>query len=337
MKKILVIISAFAVAAGCAAPPTNQVTPVSTVSPESSVAMMTEADAIAKEKAIWEALKTKDYAAFGNMLAEDQIEVMGEAVNDKATAIVGVKDFEPSETTFSDWKFLSIDKDAFVITYTVNMKGKYKGVEFPAETDRASSAWVNRNGKWLAIYHQECKVAPPMPPAKEGAAKPTPNSAPKTSPSPAPAMTAAGPDPIANEKMVWDLFKTRNFDAFAALLAPEFLEVEADKVYTKSESVKALSEADGSKSVLSDWKAVKLDDDASLVVYVAKFPGAPGNGERHATIWANRDGKWLALFHQGGTAVTKPGAMPAAAASPAAKPSASPAAKGSPTMTASPK
>lgn len=338
MKKVLVVVSALMLAAACGTPPTNSPAPVAnTNSAESrSAPVVTEADAIAKEKAIWDAIKAKDYEAFGNMLGEDQLEVMGESVNEKAASIAGVKNFEPSEVTFSDWKYLSIDKDAFVITYTVSMKGKYMGKEFPPETDRASSAWVNRDGKWVAVYHQETKVKPPMTPAEMSAMKAKPSET-KASPTPAAATPATGSDPIANEKIVWDLFSTKNFDGFATLLAPEFLEVEADKVYTKAESVKALSEFSISKSELSDWKSVKLDDDAALVVYTAKYKGGPAMGERHATIWANRGGKWLAIFHHGGTEVAKPGAMaaPAAAASP--KAAASPAAKASPAMKATPK
>jgi hypothetical protein len=334
MKKMLVLLVAL-IAAACAAPTTNQPTGTANTNSAATPAtpVVTEADAVAKEKAIWDTIKIKDYDAFGNMLAEDQIEVSGEAVWDKAGAITSVKDFEPTEVNFSDWKFLSIDKDAFVITYTVNMKGKYRGKEFPAETGRASSAWVNRNGKWLAIYHQECPVKPPMPPSKTAAPKATPAS------TASPVVATTGSDPIANEKLVWDLFKSKSFDVFAGLLAPEFIEVETDKVYDKAESVQALSQFPPMNSVLSDWKMVKLDDNAALVTYVAKlsYPGAPPLGERHSTIWVNRDGKWLGLFHHGGTPVAKPGAM--AAASPAASPSASPSPRAvpSPAAKASPR
>src|SRR5438067_1466457 len=82
-------------------------------------AAMSEPDAIATEKSAWEAIKNKDYDAFGDMLADDQLEVMGDAVNNKTASVTSVKDFEPLEVTFSDWKFLPIDKDAFVVTYTV--------------------------------------------------------------------------------------------------------------------------------------------------------------------------------------------------------------------------
>ena len=337
MKKILVIISAAIVAAACAAPSTNQPAPAANanIANEPASAAMSEADAIAKEKSAWEAIKNKDYDAFGDMLADDQIEVMGDAVNDKTASVTSVKDFEPLEVTFSDWKFLPVDKDAFVVTYTVTDKAKYKGKELPQETDRASSAWVRRAGKWLAIYHQECMVRPAMTaqPANANKAKASPAKA-GSSPAAPLLMASTGPDPVANEKIVWDLFKSKNYDAFATLLAPDFIEVEPDKVYDKAGSVKAVSEFDASKAVLSDWKTATIDDKSSLVVYLAKFQGGPPDGERHATIWVNRDGKWLGLFHHGGTTVMKPPAMAEtkAAASPSPKVGASPATKASPAM-----
>lgn len=304
------------VAAACSAPTANHETaPATNASSPSApaAAAMTEAGAIATEKAIWDAIKNKDYAAFGNMLAEDSMEVTSEGVFDKAGSIAGIKEFEPSEVALSDWKFLSIDKDAFLIAYSVSVKGKFKGKEIPKEMEsaRASSAWVNRGGKWLAIYHQECPIAkaPPAPAKSPAKAAASPVGTPATT------VSTTGPDPIANEKIVWDFFKTRNYDAFAAVLASDFIEVEPTGVYDKAGSVKSVAEFDASKAVLSDWKMVKLDDDAAIDTYVVKIPGMPGNGERHSSIWTRRDGKWIAVLHHGGTPVMK---APVAAASPAA-------------------
>lgn len=330
MKKILLFVSLLVVVAACAAPPTNlEAGPANANLAEPKPVAMTETGAIANEKAIWDTIKNKDYDAFGNMLAADQMEVTGEGVMDKAGSIAGVKDFEPTEVTFSDWKFLSIDKDAYLITYTVDMKGKYKGKEFPPEKGRASSAWVNRDGKWIAFYHQETlvKPAPAMPPAKTDS-----KAKPESSPAVSTAAVAATSDAIANDKMVWNLFKNKNYDAFASLLAPEFIEVESDKVYDKAGCVAGVQTFDASKATLSDWKTAKLDDDAALVVYTVKVAGAPGLGERNATIWVNRDGKWLGLFHQGGTEIRPP--APASTASPSS--SASPAMKAAPAPSAKP-
>jgi len=331
MKKILILVSMLTVAAACAAPPPSQpaldTNRNANVAADTSAPTVSEADAIAKEKAIWDSIKQKDYVAFADMLAEDQVEVATDGVHDKAGSIAGVKQFEPSEVNFSDWKFLPIDKDGFIVVYTAAYKGKVQGKPFPPTTMRCSSAWVRRNNKWLAVYHQECpltKAMPPPPPAK-----------PASSPAAKPMVGTPGPDPIENEKLVWELFKSKNYDAFAELLAPEFIEVEPDNYYDKAGTVKGVSMFDASKSVLSDWQAVKLDETSSLVTYMVKNVGYAPKGERHSTIWVHRGGKWLGLFHHGGTPVEKPSAMnePKPSPSPAAKTAASPAMKASPTMT----
>jgi hypothetical protein len=317
MKKTFLLIAALMITSACATPPpaNREATPPAAASPAAVV--MTEADAIAKEKAIWDTIKNKDWDAFGNMLTEDQMEVTGEGVLDKTASIASVKKFEPTEVVFSDWKFLSIDKDAFIVMYTANTKGKYDGKEFKPISARASSAWINRGGKWVAIYHQECPVQPPMPPAKTAPKSPASAAA---SPAASPVLSATGPDAIANEKMVWDLFQAKNWDAFAALLSPDFVEIEPDGVYDKAGTVKGVAMFDMSKAVLADFKSVNLDDDAALVTYTVKNAGPPDAplGVRHSTIWVRRNGKWMGLFHQGGTAVAKPAAM--AAPSPAASP-----------------
>jgi hypothetical protein len=314
MKRTLLLIAVLILTGACATPPpaNREATPSAAASP--AAVAMTEADAIAKEKAIWDTIKNKDYDAFGNMLADDMIEVTGEANLDKAGAIAGVKDFEPTEVVFSDWKFLSIDKDAFVVIYTANVKAKVKGKESPPQSARCSSSWVKRAGKWLAIYHQECELKPAMtmPPSKVEKAAASPTSTPAAAP-------ATGPDPIANERIVWDLFKAKNYDAFGDLLVTDFIEVEPFGVYDKAGSVEGVSTFDASKAVLSDLKSVNLDDDAALVTYTVNNPAnrAYPKGERHSSIWVKRDGKWLGLFHHGGTPVStppKPPASPAATA-----------------------
>jgi hypothetical protein len=322
MKKIFLVIFALIVTAACATPPPESRTPANSNATTPGIPAMTEADAIAKEKAIWDAIKAKDYDAFGNMLAPDQVEVTGEGVLDKAASIAGAKDFEPAEVTFSDWKFSSIDKDAFIVTYSASVKGKFKGKEFPTQLSRCSSAWVNHGGKWLATYHQESPLKPPMP-APAASKSPAPA---ESSPAGATPVAATGPDPIANEKIVWDLFKAKNYDGFATLLAPTFIEVESDGVYDKTGAVKGVTGFDATKFVLSDWKAVKLNDDAMLVTYTLKS-GTLGDGERASSIWAKQDGKWLGMLHHGGTTIVKPVVMAAPKEMPVQQPGTTPAKK----------
>lgn len=300
-----------------------------------AVEPLTDAEATAKEKGAWEAIQKRDFDAFADMLASDAVEVSPSAVNDKAATIAGIKDFEPTEVDFSDWKVLRLDNDAFVVTYNVKVKAKYQGKESPEESAHATSAWVNRDGKWVSVYHQESPIKPamaPPPPPKAGAS-------PTASPAAAPVAATAGPDVIANEKMIWDLFKSKNYDAFASFLAEDFIEVEPEGIFDKAATIKSV-QFDASKAELSDWQTVKLDDDASLVVYLMKMPPMKGmspEGERHATIWTRTNGKWLGRFHQGTPAVKATTPAPAKASPSAPTPAASPKATASPKASASPR
>ncbi len=330
MKKILVIVSALVVAAACAAPPANQPAPsANTNSAETSAATMTEADAIAKEKAAWATLEKKDYDAFGNMLTDDYIEVGDDGAYDKAGSIAQLKDFTVANTSFSDWKMLPIDKNAVLLIYNVTVKGTFKGQDVPPGPYRASAVWVNRDGKWLAAYYQEtlAKTTPMAPmPANTPAAK--------SSASPAKTTEAAtSADLLADEKMAWAALKRKDYDGFASFLDDAQIEVETDGVYDKAGTLKGVRTFDASKFEQSDFRTAKFDSDAGLVTYLLKPADPKAVRERHSTIWVNRNGKWRALFHQGTPEMPASAmAAPKASVSPSPKMTASPAAKASPAM-----
>jgi hypothetical protein len=302
MKKLIFLVCFLFVAAACSTEPAPNKNTTSNTNTNSAAATATgpsEADITAKEKAGWDLIKKKDWDGFGKTLASDYIEVEDDGVYDKAGIMTFLKDFDLSDVTFADWKMLTIDKDAAIVTYTVTVKANYKGTAVPRGPYRAAAGYVNRGGSWVAIYYQETliKTGPAPSPAAANAAKPAATAGAK--------MADAGPDATADEKLVWDALKNKKYDDFAAYLAPDSVEVEADGVYDKSGSVKGVSNFDFSKATLSDWKTVKFDNDASLVTYMVKIPGMNPDQERHTTIWVNRNGKWMALFHQG-TPVAKP-------------------------------
>jgi len=300
MKKILALVSFLLLAAACTTQPsTNMSTNSNANTTVSKSAAPSEADMIVKEKAAWDTIKKKDYTAFGDLLASDYIEVTDEGVFDKAGIIAVVKDFVPTDITFSDWKMLPIDNDAVILTYNLTLKGLEKGKEIQPGPQHAAAVWVNRDGKWLAFCFQQtpAKDTPPPPAANTSKAE-------KTAASPAAKAPETGPDPIANEKIVWDFFKSKNLDAFAAVLDPAFVEIESNMVMDKATAVKG-ADFDTSQLELSEWKSAKLDNDAALATYLVARKDPKMSQERHTTIWANRGGKWVALLHIG-TPVMKP-------------------------------
>jgi hypothetical protein len=294
MKKLLVLMISLILTGACSSRQTNRelVAPntnkVAETKPASSVSL---AEMEVREKATWEAMEKKNYDGVAETLASDYLEIGDDGTFDKTALVNALKDLKTTDATFADWKMLPLTKNTVIVLYTVTIKGTYKEQQIPPGPYRASSAWVNRDGKWLAIYYQQTAVKPAATPAAMEA------SPAKSVASPAVKVAEAGGDPIANEKLVWDAIKRKDSSAFEALLAPESIEVEADGVYDKAASVKSISQFDASTAELSDWKTIKLDSDASIVTYLMKLPGAPS--ERHSTIWINRNGKWSAIFHQG--------------------------------------
>ena len=101
------------------------------------------------EKAVWDALKSKNYDAFAGFLASGSIEVEPEGVLDKAESVKTVTQFDASKFTLSDFKETKLDSDSTLVTYVV----KGPGMKGQPETMRHSTVWNNRGGKWQAYFH----------------------------------------------------------------------------------------------------------------------------------------------------------------------------------------
>ena len=266
-------------------------TPAATPKAEANIS----ADIIAREKEAWETIKAKNPDGFAAMLADDFVYVSEDGVHDKAGTVDGIKQFAPTDLSFADWKVVMLDKDAAVVTYTINTKGTSGGKPIPETPMRAGSLWANRGGKWVGVFHQDTAVEEPPP------AKPTTNKtpAPAASPTESKPAEAVSDDAVAREKQVWDAIKKRDYDRFASFLADDQVEVFPWGVNDKAASVNGVKEVDLSSAVLSDFKTVKVDDDAVVVTYLVKGSGDINpTGERGSSVWAKRDGKWLAVYHQ---------------------------------------
>jgi hypothetical protein len=145
--------------------PANSNTPAAKASPTPAAKPAANTDPLANEKAVWDAIKGKDYDTFASFLADNAIEVEDTGVYDKAGSVKGIQMFDGSKATLSDFKTVNLDSDATLVTYLVKIP--IKGVSPLGE--RHSTLWVNHDGKWLAAFHQGTPVvpAPPKPPAKK--------------------------------------------------------------------------------------------------------------------------------------------------------------------------
>ncbi|HKO97223.1 MAG TPA: nuclear transport factor 2 family protein [Pyrinomonadaceae bacterium] len=312
MKKFLVLVSAIILTVACAAPPTNREAAPTNANraADTTLAPLTEADAIAKEKAVWDALKAKNWDTFGSMLATDYLEISSDGVFDKPGIIARLKELEFTDATFADWKLLPLGKDEGLLMYNLTLKGKYKGQDFPPGPYRVGSVWANRAGKWQAVFYQETLGAPAEPhPAGHA---PTPAASPSAA-SPAKASDIPNvADPIAREKAVYDSLKRKDYDAFAAMLDEAQIEAWPDGFHDKAASLAGVRMFDATKAELSEFKTVKVGPESELVTYLVTMSGEKPEKVRASTIWIKRGEKWLAIYHQG-TEVDAPAASPSPA------------------------
>ena len=106
-----------------------------------------------REKQVWAALGKKDYDAFAAFLAEDQLEVTSRRVNTKAQTIEGVRAVAFDDVTLSDFRVVDLNDETVIVIYRVRAKVTVGGQTMPID-EIASTTWVLRGGKWLAVFHQ---------------------------------------------------------------------------------------------------------------------------------------------------------------------------------------
>jgi len=114
-----------------------------------------ETQIIALEKAGWEAWKNKNAAWFQTNLAEDALQVNGGGVLNKSQIVkVSGTDCEVKSFSLDNFKFVMLNKDAALITFTGMQDGVCSGKTIPA-TVYSTSVYVKRDGKWLNALYTE--------------------------------------------------------------------------------------------------------------------------------------------------------------------------------------
>ena len=111
-------------------------------------------------------------------------------------------------------------------------------------------------------------------------------------------------DIIAGEKKAWDMIKAKDYDGFAAALDEKFIDVTPENIYDKAGTVAFVKTFELTEMTLSDFKVLKLDNDAAVVTYVVNLKGTmggkpiPAGGSRHSSARIMHGGKWLVIYHQ---------------------------------------
>ena len=109
----------------------------------------------------------------------------------------------------------------------------------------------------------------------------------------------------AKVREAWEDFKTKNKDAFAAILADGFTEAEEDGngFRDAKAEVAEIDQFDLDKYTLTDFKVRPIGSDGALVTYMAEYSGKVAGqpvSEKDAVgeVWVRRGKDWKVLHVQ---------------------------------------
>src|SRR5712692_1385338 len=160
MKKHLLaagILLAFA--SVCFAQPAAQATasPSPKPKPAMSKAQMLKKLSAAETK-LWDAFKNKDPKPFKTGLTADAFALSENGIEKKEDTLKMIPSApcEIKSYELSDWKLTTINSSTALVTYKGKTDGACAGRPIP--TVWCSTLYVNRGGKWLAVFHTETPV-----------------------------------------------------------------------------------------------------------------------------------------------------------------------------------
>jgi hypothetical protein len=104
------------------------------------------------ERAFWHDLKAKDWKDLESHIATTYLLVTSDGTFDKAAALerwqqLDIKDYSLGEFT------VQLNGNAYVVSYTVTMRGTMGGKALPGAPLRAMTVWQQYARDWLALAH----------------------------------------------------------------------------------------------------------------------------------------------------------------------------------------
>jgi hypothetical protein len=115
---------------------------------------------IDNENKINEAVAKHDVKTFNDLVASDALSADAMGFVKVAEFVKSINDVKIGSWHIMDTQVHWVNDKSAVVTYTWMGNGTFKGEPVPATTYSAT-VWTERNGKWVAVYHQETAAAPP--------------------------------------------------------------------------------------------------------------------------------------------------------------------------------
>jgi hypothetical protein len=126
--------------------------------------LQAEKTLVANERAINDAVEKGNVAAFTQYVAADGWSVDGTAGRMSVADFLKGFDQMTKGLKITSWDMTDsmvqwVDATTAVHSYKWTVKGTYQGQAMPSPV-WVSTVWTKKNGKWMAMFHQESVVAP---------------------------------------------------------------------------------------------------------------------------------------------------------------------------------
>lgn len=117
-------------------------------------------DAIAREKAAWQAFKDKKTDDFRKIFATSYRGVYSDAIGKAEDEMKSMQEMTVKSFSLSDFDVVSVNPSTILVTYKVNMQFTEGGKE-ESGTYNCGSVWQKEGNDWRAIMHTNVKEEKP--------------------------------------------------------------------------------------------------------------------------------------------------------------------------------
>lgn len=110
------------------------------------------------ERLFWQSVKAKDWMQVERRLAATFVAVDREGTHDREATIALLKQLELEDYSIGEVAVRPNGSD-MTVTYSMTMRGTYKGKPLPAEPFRMLTVWQQAKEGWIAIAHSDILVS----------------------------------------------------------------------------------------------------------------------------------------------------------------------------------
>ena len=113
-------------------------------------------DAIAREKAAWQAFKDKKADDFRKVFGANYRGIYAEGVSKMDDELKSMQTADMKSVTHSDFDVAMVSATTYLITYKVTMQGTQGSADMSG-TYNCASVWQKEGNDWKALFHTNVK------------------------------------------------------------------------------------------------------------------------------------------------------------------------------------